>query len=53
MVVVGESANNLIDMILLYDFQNSLLESINVRDRSLSYDSIYRGFNHHISSDND
>ena len=45
-------ANNLIDMILLYDFQKTLLESINLRDMFLSYDSIYQRFHHHISSDN-
>ena len=53
MVVVEEKANNLIDMILLYDFQKSSLESINLRGMFLSYDSIYRRFHHHISSDND
>ena len=51
-MVEEEWANNLIDMILLYDFQKTLLESINLRDMFLCYDSIYQRFHHHISSDN-
>ena len=39
-VLVGERGNNLIDIILLYNFHNYLLESISLRDMILSYDSI-------------
>ena len=34
----GGGGSNLIDMILLYDFQQSSLKSINFRDTILSYD---------------
>ena len=34
----GGGDSNLIDMILLYDFHQSSLESINLRDMILSYD---------------
>ena len=47
-VLVGERGNNLIDIILLYNFHNYLLESISLRDMILSYDSINWQFHHHI-----
>ena len=49
----GEGGNNLIDMIVLYDFHQFSLESINLRDMVLSYDSINRRFHHQISPDQD
>ena len=49
----GGGGNSLIDMILLYDFQQFSLESINLRDMILSYDSINRRSHHHVSPDHD
>ena len=48
-VLVVELGNNLINAILIYDFHQSSLESINLRDMILSYDSINRRFHHYIS----
>ena len=49
----GGGASNLIDMVLLYDFHQFSLESINLRDMILCYDSISRRFHHHICPDHD
>ena len=52
-VVVVELGNNLINAILIYDFHQSLMESINLRDMILSYDSINQRFHHYISPNYD